>query len=99
MSIWPKVKVLNLINKDNLALKYQLNKNKFSGSVKIIKVTYITIQNIKYIIRYYVCLKCCENSIKLLLKCLCKLDSDFCITYLKNTKLNVVTYSTATKIF
>ena len=49
---------------------------------------------IKYIIRYYVCLKCCER-----LKCLCMVDLDFCITYLKNTKFDPVTYLTTTKIF
>ena len=35
--------VLNLIYKDNFALKYQLNKDQFPCSIKIVKVTYITI--------------------------------------------------------
>ena len=39
-----------------------------------------------------------KDSIKLSLKCLCLVDLDFCISYLKNTKLNLVTYLTATKI-
>ena len=43
MSIWPKLYVLNPINKDNFALKYQLNKDKFPCYVKIVKVTYNTI--------------------------------------------------------
>ena len=43
MSIWSKLYVLNRINKDNYCLKYQLNKDKFPCSVKIVKVTYITI--------------------------------------------------------
>ena len=43
MSIWPKLYVLNLINKDNFAFKYELNKDKVPCSVKIVKVTYITI--------------------------------------------------------
>ena len=43
--------------------------------------------------------KCCERPIKLSLKCLiCMVDLDFCITYLKNTKFNLVNYLTATKI-
>ena len=33
----------NLIYKDNFALKYQLNKDKFPCSVKMVKVTCITI--------------------------------------------------------
>ena len=40
MLIWPNLEVLNLINKDNIALKYQRNKDKFPCSVKIVKVTY-----------------------------------------------------------
>ena len=98
MSIWPNSKVLNLIYKDNFALKHQLNKDKFPCFVKIVKVSNIY-YDIIYIIRYYVCLKCCEDSIELSLKCLCMVDLDFCITYLKNTKFNLVTYLTATKIF
>ena len=39
-----------------------------------------------------------KDSIKLILKYLCMVDLDFCITYLKNTKFNLVTYLTATKI-
>ena len=42
MSIWPMLKVLILINKDNFAL----NKDKIPYSVKIFKITYITILNI-----------------------------------------------------
>ena len=33
-----------------------------------------------------------KDSIKLSLKCLFMVDLDFCITYLKNTKFNLVTY-------
>ena len=33
-----------------------------------------------------------RDSIKLSLKCLCMVDLDFCITYLKKTKFNLVTY-------
>ena len=40
-----------------------------------------------------------KDSIKLSLKRLYMVDLDFCITYLKNTKFNPVTYLTATKIF
>ena len=54
--------------------------------------------HIKYIIRYYVCTKRCY-SIKLSLKYLNMVVLDFCITYLKKTKSNPVTYLTATKIF
>ena len=32
-----------------------------------------------------------KDSIKLSLKCLCMVDLDFCITYMKNTKFNLVT--------
>ena len=39
-----------------------------------------------------------KDSINLSLKCLCMVDLDFCITYLKNAKFNLVTYLTATKI-
>ena len=40
-----------------------------------------------------------KDSIKLSLKCLCMVHLDFCITDLKNTKFNLVTYLTATKVF
>ena len=40
-----------------------------------------------------------EDSIKLSLKCLCMVDLDFCIIYLKNTMFNLVTYLTSTNIF
>ena len=40
-----------------------------------------------------------KESIKLSLKCLCMVDLDFYITYLKNTKFKLVTYLTETKIF
>ena len=40
-----------------------------------------------------------KDSIKLSLKCFCMVDLDFCITYLKNTKFNLVTLIAATKIF
>ena len=40
-----------------------------------------------------------KDSIKLSLKCLCMVDLDICITYLKNIKFNLVTYLTATKVF
>ena len=43
MSIWPKLLILNLINKDNFAFKYQLNKDKVPCSVKTVKVTNNTI--------------------------------------------------------
>ena len=38
-----------------------------------------------------------KDSIKFSVKWLYTMDSDFCITYLKNTKFNPVTYLTATK--
>ena len=51
----------------------------------------------KYIIRYYVyVLNAVKDSTKLRLNCLCMVDLDFCITYLKNTNFNLVTYLTAT---
>ena len=40
-----------------------------------------------------------KDCIKLSLKCLHMVDLDFCITYLKNTKLNPVTYLSAIRIF
>ena len=40
-----------------------------------------------------------KDSIKLSLKCLYMVYLDLSITYLKNTKFNPFTYSTATKIF
>ena len=40
-----------------------------------------------------------KDSIKLGLKYLYMVDLDFCISYLKNTKFNPVTFLTATKIF
>ena len=40
-----------------------------------------------------------KDSIKLSLKCLCMVDLDFFITYLKNTKYNPVTYLTEAEIF
>ena len=40
-----------------------------------------------------------KDSIKLRVKCLYIVDLDFCITYLKNTKFNPVTYLTAIRIF
>ena len=40
-----------------------------------------------------------KDSIKLSLKCLSMVGLDFCITYLENTKFNLVTYLTETKIF
>ena len=40
-----------------------------------------------------------KDSIKLSLKCLCIVDLDFCIPYLKNTKFNLVTLLEATKTF
>ena len=42
MAIWLKLYVLNLINNDIFALKYQLNEDKFPCSFKIVKVTHIT---------------------------------------------------------
>ena len=38
-----------------------------------------------------------KDKIKLSLKCLYTVYLDFCITYLKNTKLNPFTYLTTTK--
>ena len=43
MSIWPKLEVLSLINKDNYCSQVPADKDKFPCSVKIVKVTYITI--------------------------------------------------------
>ena len=40
-----------------------------------------------------------KDIIKLSLKYLIVVDLDFCMSYLKNTKFNPVTYLTATKIF
>ena len=40
-----------------------------------------------------------KDSNKLSLKCLYMVDLDFCITYLKNTTFNSVTYLTAIRIF
>ena len=53
----------------------------------------------KHIIRYYLSLNAGKDSINLSPKCLCMVDLDFCITYLKNTKFNLVTYLTAAKFF
>ena len=86
MSIWPKLQILNLINKRQILSQVPAEKDKFPYSVKIFKEYYI--------IRYYVRPKCCESKMVIYggLRFLY-------ITYLKNTKFNPVTYYlTATKI-
>ena len=48
----------------------------------------------------YICMsKMLWKTVLSSLKCLCMMDVDLYITYLKNTKLNLVSYLTVTKIF